>query len=1152
MSLRTKRFILSLFIAATLLAGAVVKAEEPKAEKTQQAAQKLSKTSGSPLFQVLNINNLSAWFGANGNGAMPPSQNGDGVVFPRLTGSAIYEDGFMWGGLVYRNAAKTIGGNKNQPYRIGGNEYVQGNAEGWVNGFGASAVAADQNDPAVRIYRIRRDWMEMSLSELKQDAAETNEISPSAVTQSQMDAVLAQYKKDWEEWPVSKGAPYIERNGIAGYQAPKPFNYDPNAGPLFTVDSLISGKYDEPGVAGADVNIPASQVIWTAYNDLNRTNTTALYGSEPMGLEAQVTMWGYKRSDALGNLAFKRLRLINKGGVDTSSTTTVAKGSFWIDSMYVAQWSDPDLGNAGDDVIGCDTTLSLGFVYNGFAVDNEYRSFNLPPPSAGYDFLAGAAIATGNPNDTAVYDFKYVLGKKNQGMSSFSYFSAGAALADPRPRSYTVGSNRWWKMLRGFAPQDGPEVPYPFPPGIPPSKFPLSGDPVTGTGFLDGQGQTYSFSPGDRRLIMSTGPFSLAPGDTQEIVVALVVGLGADRISSVAALKFNDRFVQNVFNGLFVLPSGLAPSLQVAELDKKVVLDWGWDADKINKTEGTPQNPTIHNPGGFVFEGYNVYQLPTAGAELSSGKRIATFDVINGYAVLQDQTLDGQTGLVVTKPVQFGTNSGVQHYFVFDRDYLLDRPALYNGQDYYLAVTAYYRSTIPSYTPQVLESPAVRATVRPQQPVPGTQYRAGIGDTISTVTHTGPAEGKVEVTVVDPSKLTGNNYELSFTGAGPTFSYSIKNVTKNTTLYTGGKNLGTDWGGEALSYPIVDGMLVKVIDGAGVSNSATTWSGGTQWVDGTGLFEGDKYAGFSDGIIPGALATDHFGAYAPSWKLQDIYPIEIRWDDSVATPSNRQLAYRIVRHATYTNNTYILGGAFGNSSSDTLRSVEVPFTVWDVSNPGSPRQLAVSFRDGNRNGKWDIGGTEWINIYNKTYDSTMSQFDRTPNIATGGPLADIVYIADFKVKTGTKNGQNAGTLTISPKIRFSTADKYTFSDPTKAAVKNNMALAKVEAEKVNVYPNPYYAYNPAETNRFNRFVTFTHLPANATIRIFNLAGQIVKVIKKDGAFNPGQFERWDLNNQYGFPVASGIYIAHIDMPDIGKTKILKLVIIQEQEVLETY
>ena len=110
-------------------------------------------------------------------------------------------------------------------------------------------------------------------------------------------------------------------------------------------------------------------------------------------------------------------------------------------------------------------------------------------------------------------------------------------------------------------------------------------------------------------------------------------------------------------------------------------------------------------------------------------------------------------------------------------------------------------------------------------------------------------------------------------------------------------------------------------------------------------------------------------------------------------------------------------------------------------------------------------------------------------------------------------------------------------------------IAKTEIEQINVFPNPYYGVNSEELNKYNRFVTFTHLPAKATIRIFNLAGILVKTIDKDDA---GQYQRWDLANESGLPVASGLYIAHMEFPDLGETKILKVAIIQEQQVLDRF
>jgi len=94
-----------------------------------------------------------------------------------------------------------------------------------------------------------------------------------------------------------------------------------------------------------------------------------------------------------------------------------------------------------------------------------------------------------------------------------------------------------------------------------------------------------------------------------------------------------------------------------------------------------------------------------------------------------------------------------------------------------------------------------------------------------------------------------------------------------------------------------------------------------------------------------------------------------------------------------------------------------------------------------------------------------------------------------------------------------------------------------------------YIVTQEEINKYNRFVTFTHLPDKATIRIFNLSGVHVRTIEKDDLT---QFQRWDLANDSGLPVASGLYIAYIEMPELGETKILKLAIIQEQQILDRF
>jgi len=137
-------------------------------------------------------------------------------------------------------------------------------------------------------------------------------------------------------------------------------------------------------------------------------------------------------------------------------------------------------------------------------------------------------------------------------------------------------------------------------------------------------------------------------------------------------------------------------------------------------------------------------------------------------------------------------------------------------------------------------------------------------------------------------------------------------------------------------------------------------------------------------------------------------------------------------------------------------------------------------------------------------------------------------------------------FTLIPNAVNTAADEFSFTAPT---VDESTENAKVDVNKVNVFPNPYYGVNTEELNKYNRFVTFTHLPDKATIRIFNLAGILIQTIQKD---DQSQFTRWDLANDAGLPVASGLYIAHIEMPVLGITKILKVAIIQEQQILDRF
>ncbi len=84
-----------------------------------------------------------------------------------------------------------------------------------------------------------------------------------------------------------------------------------------------------------------------------------------------------------------------------------------------------------------------------------------------------------------------------------------------------------------------------------PTVFCVSGDPIRATdgsaGWVDGQAGAV---PGERRMIMSMGPFTLASGDTQQLVVACIGSQGVDRFSSITALRSDVKTVQAAFTYL--------------------------------------------------------------------------------------------------------------------------------------------------------------------------------------------------------------------------------------------------------------------------------------------------------------------------------------------------------------------------------------------------------------------------------------------------------------------------------------------------------------------------------------------------------------------------------------------------------------------------
>ena len=458
---------------------------KPEDEKPVRKENGFNTVAGFPVYKKFNINNISTWIKNDGEADINPNGN-SGFEYPRRSGkTAIFQSGLLWGGKV------------NGQVRVGGSVYRQGTVPGKILNSGVPAeelIGEDPNLDNVRCYRVRPDYITGSVQA---------EIDDGEGTETE---IRAAYERDWFDWPANDGAPYedVDADGF----------YNPNV--------------DIPGIPGSD------QTVWFNCNDTDPVQTQFMYGSLPMGIEEQVTVWGYNSAEPLGRMMFKRYVIINKSNSP-------------LEEMYISIWNDPDVGDARDDFVGCDTVLSLTYAYNATPIDDIYGN---QPPAVGFDFLQGP-IVPGNPTDTARYFDRIILGKKNLPVSSHYFFiGPDPVWRDPSQGQYQ-GTLEWYNFLQGRVGTTGDPFPDPYTGGT--TKFALYGDPVAGTGWIDG----LIHPPGDRRAGLSAGPFTISPGDTQEVVIATIAAIGPNNLQSIAQLKAYDLIAKDKYKNFFDISTGI-------------------------------------------------------------------------------------------------------------------------------------------------------------------------------------------------------------------------------------------------------------------------------------------------------------------------------------------------------------------------------------------------------------------------------------------------------------------------------------------------------------------------------------------------------------------------------------------------------------------
>ncbi len=342
------------------------------------------------------------------------------------------------------------------------------------------------------------------------------------------------------DWPWQHGAPVADGDG-------NPDNFD-----------LAGG--DRPGITG-------HKMLWWVMNDVGGPHRWS--DSPPLGIEIRVSAFAVLSTDAaLDHATFYQYRITNKQ-------------SHVIDSVYFGLWNDADLGNAGDDYVGSDTTLGMAFFYNGDDDDQGPHGYGVAPPAIGFDFIQGpVASADGVDNDgDGLVDEE---GERME-MTIFLYYNG-----DSTPQGNPFTAMEAYNYLRGIWRDGNPmTVGGTGYGGDQRTSFMFPGDPVTRSFWseLNTDDAGSRNTPADRRSLMSTGPFRLEPHETQEIVTAVVWARGDDHLDSVAELRRADAVVQEAWDTTrlrdieyhphpIIAPTLTSPADGVAKQPVSLTLNW--------------------------------------------------------------------------------------------------------------------------------------------------------------------------------------------------------------------------------------------------------------------------------------------------------------------------------------------------------------------------------------------------------------------------------------------------------------------------------------------------------------------------------------------------------------------------------------------------
>ncbi|TDI69003.1 MAG: T9SS type A sorting domain-containing protein [Bacteroidetes bacterium] len=132
-------------------------------------------------------------------------------------------------------------------------------------------------------------------------------------------------------------------------------------------------------------------------------------------------------------------------------------------------------------------------------------------------------------------------------------------------------------------------------------------------------------------------------------------------------------------------------------------------------------------------------------------------------------------------------------------------------------------------------------------------------------------------------------------------------------------------------------------------------------------------------------------------------------------------------------------------------------------------------------------------------------------------------------------------------------DAFTFSttdgDTSYGVEAASLETKQAAMDLIGIVPNPYKGSSAFERSQLIDEVRFTGMPSEETIiNVFTLNGSLIKTIFKPEGVRD---QAWNLTTDNSLPIASGMYLIHVDVKGVG-SKVIKFAAIKKRVQLNTF